>query len=189
MGSPRGRGGPLSELTDRMLVARALEQDPAATEEIVRRHTPVMRAYAYRVIGVLADAEDVVQDAFVIAWERLHTLKDPDALRAWLMRITGRAALTHRRKRPVEVALHLEGFETASTPAPDAVAIRNAQLAALGQALDRLPQEQRDVWLLREVGELSYTEIAEELERPISTIRGLLARARISITTQMEGWR
>jgi RNA polymerase sigma-70 factor (ECF subfamily) len=69
------------------------------------------------------------------------------------------------------------------------VAVRNAELRALSVALDKLPEDQRQCWLLREIAELSYTEIAEEMRLSPATVRGKLARARTNITAQMEGWR
>lgn len=176
-------------LSDAILVQRALDDDLAAFGELVRRHSSLMRAYAYRIVGSLADADDVIQSAFVVAWRRLDQLRDPSAVRAWLIRIAGREALSLVKKRPADRPL--EGWEDAPAISglPEQTAIRNAQLQALSDALDRLTEEQRRCWLLREVAELSYAEIAEQMEIPPSTVRGILARARASIAIQMEGWR
>ena len=87
--------------------------------------------------------------------------------------------------------LDLEGIEPAAdgTGRPETAAVRAAEMEALARALAALPDAQRQCWLLREVEGLSYVDIAEQLGLPISTIRGDLARARASITIQMEGWR
>jgi RNA polymerase sigma-70 factor (ECF subfamily) len=176
-------------IPDRILVERAIDQDAVAFGEIVRRHSPLMRAYVFRIVGSLPTADDVVQDAFLQAWRQLHTLRDGAAVRAWLMRIASREALLHVRRRPSDIPL--EGFETpvVAETQPEASAIRNAQLRALSDALNELPENQRRSWLLREVAELSYQEIAEEMDLPVSTVRGNLARARTSITIRMEEWR
>jgi RNA polymerase sigma-70 factor (ECF subfamily) len=60
---------------------------------------------------------------------------------------------------------------------------------ALKQALARLPEQQRECWVLREVGGLSYDEIAEQLSVPAPTVRGRIARARETLTRELEGWR
>lgn len=62
-------------------------------------------------------------------------------------------------------------------------------VAALGAALRELPEAQRECWVLREMGGYSYDEIAAELGVPVSTVRGLLARARGFLITRMEAWR
>lgn len=56
-------------------------------------------------------------------------------------------------------------------------------------ALDRLPETQRRAWTLRELGGLGYDEIAAELDLPVSTVRGALARARARLITELDGWR
>src|SRR5690349_2845568 len=179
--------GALAALSDRILVDRAVDQDADAFGELVRRHSPLMRAYVSRIVGSLSAADDVVQDAFLVAWRQLPTLRDGSAVRAWLMRIASREALLHVRRRPSDATLDdLDVAALALDTQPESRAIRNAQLQALSNALNDLPEAQRRCWLLREVAELSYGEIAEELDLPVSTVRGNLARARTSITIRME---
>lgn len=177
-------------VADRMLVERAAQGDADAFGELVRRHSSLMRAYVFRIVGSLADTDDVVQEAFVIAWKQLPTLRDPSAVKAWLMRIAGREALTFVSRRPAEAVLdeHVAALPTASA-LPEQTVVRGAQLRALSDALDKLKEDQRRCWLLREVAECSYDEIAEQMDIPPSTVRGLLARARASIAIEMEGWR
>ena len=176
-------------VADRMLVDRAVQGDADAFGELVRRHSSLMRAYVYRIVGSLADTDDVVQEAFVIAWKQLPTLRDPSAVKACLLRITGREALTFVSRRPAEAVLddHVAALPTSTQP--EQTVIRGAQLRALSDALDKLKEDQRRCWLLREVAECSYDEIAEQMDIPPSTVRGLLARARASIAIEMEGWR
>ncbi len=174
---------------DGILAARAASGDADAFDVLLHRHTALVRAFVYRIVGTLTETDDVVQEAFLTAWRQLSTLRDHNAVKAWLMKIASREAYAHLRKRPAHDTL--VGFDRASETGllPEAAAIRNAQLTALSRALDALPEAQRRCWLLREVGSLSYTEIAEEMNLPLSTVRGNLSRARASITIQMAGWR
>lgn len=181
--------GPLLAVADAILAERAIDGDTAAFEVLIRRYGPMMRAYVARVVGSYAEADDVSQEAFYTAWRRLSELRDPAAVKPWLMRIASRLAYTHLRRRPAEVELPDYELPTSESAQPENVVIRNAQLAALSVALDALPDDQRQCWLLREAAELSYDEIAQELGVPKATIRGKLARARASIYAQMEGWR
>lgn len=174
---------------DRILVERAIEGDAVAFGGLLRRHSSLVRAYVYRIVGSMADTDDVVQDAFVTAWKQLPSLRDPAAFRSWLMRIAGREALAVVTRRSKEDALDEAVLPPSSAVQPERAAIHNDRLAALSRALDRLKEDQRRCWLLREVAELSYAEIAEEMTMTESTVRGLLARARASIAIEMEGWR
>ncbi len=180
---------PLAEIADAIIAARAAEGDLAAFSTLVRRHSRRMRAYVARMLGSVTDVDDIVQSAFYIAWQQLPSLRDPIAVGAWLMRIASRQTLTHIRRQKDERTLPENTLAVRADLEPQNVAIQNARLRALSAALDRLVEDQRRCWLLREVAELSYEQIAEELEMSIPTVRGLLARARSNIHAQMEGWR
>lgn len=181
--------GDIREVGDAIIVARAIDQDPQAFREIVRRYGPLMRAYVARLLGSQSDADDVVQNALVVAWRKLDTLRDPAALRPWLMRVASHEATAVLRQRKPQLPIDLVPETAAPGAGPDRVAMRNAQFAALSQALDALPEAQRQCWLLREMAGLKYEEIGSELGISASTVRGQLARARASIMVSMEGWR
>lgn len=176
-------------VSDEILAERAADGDTVAFEAIIRRHGSLVRAYVARVVGSAADADDIAQDAFYTAWTKLPELRDPAAVKPWLMRIAGRLAYTHLRRRMPEEGMPLSELALPSDSQPENVAVRNAQLRALSSALDALPEDQRQCWLLREVAGLSYDEIAQDLDLPTATVRGKLARARAGIYAQMEGWR
>ncbi|MCU1444348.1 MAG: polymerase sigma factor [Cryobacterium sp.] len=179
----------LDDAADATLAARAVDGDVRAFEVIVRRHGPLMRAYATRILGSNSDADDVVQDTFITAWERLGELQDPAATKAWLMRITSRKAIDRIRARRTD-----QPFGEWDVPAPESESPHHQAEAAsqrerLTRALATLSEAQRECWTLREIGGHSYAEIAEELDVPPSTVRGLLARARQKLMQEMEEWR
>lgn len=181
-------GGPLDRADDRIVAGRAADGDVTAFAVLVRRYTPMMRAYTRRMLNANADVDDIVQEAFVTAWQRLPDLDDPGKVKSWLMRITSRKAID--RIRATRSQLDIDEIEQ---PAPEHAspprrAEARAGTAALSDALRELPTAQRECWLLREVSNYSYDEIAEELDLPISTVRGLLARARKHLLVRMEGW-
>jgi RNA polymerase sigma-70 factor (ECF subfamily) len=169
---------------DEILLGRAIDGDTGSFAVLVRRYTPMMRAYARRILSGSADVDDVVQDAFISAWQQLQNVKDPQHLKSWLMRITSRKALDRvRSARPQQ------DLDDVNPPAPvHHDPVRQAEAHA-GRALRQLPDAQRQTWVLREVGGYSYDEISDELGIPTSTVRGLLARARKDIITRMEQWR
>lgn len=178
-----------ASVPDRILAERAMQGDAASFGELIRRHSSLVRAYVYRIVGSLADTDDVVQDAFVAAWKQLPSLRDPAAVRSWIMRIAGREALAMVNRRSREEPLDEAKLPPTSHAQPERSAVEHDRLAALSRALNRLKDDQRRCWLLREVAELSYAEIAEETDMTESTVRGMLARARASIAIEMEGWR
>jgi len=179
----------LEDADDSIVAGRAADGDAAAFAVLVRRYTAMMRAYARRILPGTAEVDDVVQDAFITAWHRLPELEDPGKVKSWLMRITSRKAVDHlRASRPYSDIDRVEAPAPAQT-APARVVEARAGVAALGQALRELPDGQRECWVLREMGGYAYEEIADELDISLSTVRGLLARARKYIIVRMEQWR
>jgi RNA polymerase sigma-70 factor (ECF subfamily) len=176
----------LERADDGLLVARARDGDVRAFGTLLRRHERTLRRYIERLTRNPADTDDVLQETALIAWRRLDLLAEPDRVRAWMIRIATREALrvvTSRRPHD-ELTDDVALVEGADRPA-DQLDLR----AALRDALDALPQQQARCWILRELGGYSYSEIAERLELPESTVRGSLAAARKSILGRMGGHR
>lgn len=179
----------IEDAGDAILAERAADGDTDAFAVLVRRHGPFLRAYAARLLGAArADADDCVQEALIAAWHALPELQDPSRFRSWVVAITSRKATDRLRRRHPDDAIVDETL--ASThPDPESSAVTSWQLEAVRAALDALPEELRAVWVLREVGESSYEEIAEQLDLPLATVRGRLARARQSLLEAMKDWR
>lgn len=179
----------LESADDTIVAGRAADGDTAAFAVLVRRYTPMMRAYARRILSGSADVDDVVQEAFITAWKQLPKLDDGGKVKSWLMRITSRKAIDRvRATRPSADVEELD-LPAAELSAPVQQAEARAGVAALSDALLELPAPQRECWVLREIGGYTYEEIADELGVPLSTVRGLLARARKDIIVRMEQWR
>lgn len=178
-----------ADLDDRTIAGRAADGDVRAFETLVRRYGPLMRAYAARVLGSDADSDDVVQEAFVTAWTRLPDLEDGGAVRSWLMRIVSRASIDRVRARRLTEDIADHDLPAPAWQSPSRVVEARSQEGALTRALASLPELQRQCWVLREVGDYSYDDIAGEVGVPATTVRGLLARARRSLLSEMEEWR
>lgn len=176
-------------LADRILVGRAVDGDAVAFETLVRRHGRLMRVYARRILGSSTDVDDVVQEAFVRAWQHLPQLADPDMVKSWLMRIVANTSLdVLRRRRDLDDITDHEP-RAPEDQTPSAVAETKSLEEALNASLSNLPAEQRRCWVLREIGGYSYLEIGQNLDLPSSTVRGLIARARKNLIREMEAWR
>lgn len=179
-------GTALEGADDAFLVARTRDGDLRAFTVLLQRYNQTLRRYVERLTRNAADTDDVLQETAVSAWRHLDSLKEPAKVRAWLIQIATRQALhTVTARTP-----HDELTEDLVT---DGEVDRNADRLhvrrSLQSALDALPQQQAQCWILRELGGYSYTEIAERLTIPESTVRGSLAQARKSILAAMEGQR
>lgn len=179
----------LTEAPDHVLAGRAVDGDVRSFEVLVRRHGPLMRAYATRVLGATSESDDVVQEAFITAWDQLPTLKDLGAVKSWLMRITSHKAIDRIRARRDHAPLEDWDAEAPDSDTPHHRAEAESQWDMISDVLGRLSETQRQCWLLREMGGYSYDDIAEELKIPPSTVRGHLARARRKLVEEMEEWR
>ena len=186
---PETTAAQLAAVPDALLAARAGDGDTGAFEALARRHGPLMRAYARRLTESFTDADDVVQESLVLIWSGIGELREPAAVKTWMMRITAHCAVDLLRRRRNHSNIEALAEEAGQGPTPEAAAVAEAGIAALAAALARLPEEQRRCWTLRQMGGLSYQEIAETLDISTESVRGRLARARITLTKEMEDWR
>ncbi|MET4002107.1 MULTISPECIES: RNA polymerase sigma factor [Arthrobacter] len=179
----------LADASDALLAERAGDGDVASFDMLARRYGPLMRAYARRLVRSYDEADDVVQDALFTAWRDIAALQDGSAVKSWLMRIVSRRAVDTGRRRKTHSNLEDQSETADREPTPEQLAVAGSARRALEKALTRLPEEQRRCWVLKEYGGLSYTEIAEELGISITSVRGRLARSRITLVQEMEEWR
>ncbi len=169
------------------LVAAGSDDAFAALDARYRRR--LVRFAQGFVPGGTADAEDVVQDAMVRAVRALRNGSRPDAVGAWLHRITRNCALdltaSWRRHPVVELADH------AHPPAEDAQAAVERSLGVRGLVADvsRLPVTQRSALVLRELEGRSYADIADELDTTVPAVKSLLVRARQGLKRARDGRR
>lgn len=164
--------------------------DPATFAPMVRRHTRLVHAAAMSVLRSPADADDVVQETFLAAWTHLDTIDDPTAICGWLVTTARRRAYDRVRRAARRPLDELDD----SVPAPDDTAPthvceRSSLVEAVGAVLASMPALQRRCWELRHLDGLAYGEVAAVLGRPVSTVRGMLARARRTLEQELAGWR
>lgn len=181
--------GPIADVDDALLVARAADGDTPAFEVLVRRYARLMRVYARSILGSNDAVDDVVQDAFVIAWQQLETVTDPQKIKSWLMRIVSRRALDRMRAARPSERLDDHEHPAPAGEAPSVLVENRLLAAATVDALGSLPPQQQRCWVLKIVGGHSYREIADDLQLPASTVRGLIARSRATMAREMMAWR
>jgi RNA polymerase sigma-70 factor, ECF subfamily len=173
---------------DARLVGRARDGDRAAFEELVRRHLPGAYSVALVELADSRDAEDAVQDAFVLALEKLDECRDPSAFGAWLRQIVRNRARSVGRRERVRAAERLDAVRSAvSRQDPSRDLDRRDLRARLEAALRTLPEVQRRVVLLHDLEGYRHREIAEQLELPEGTVRSHLFHARRTLRERLGG--
>jgi RNA polymerase sigma-70 factor (ECF subfamily) len=149
---------------DAELVARCLRGDADAFDVLVRRYYRAAFAVALGVLGNRHDAEDVVQDSFVKAVERLEDCREPSRFVQWMMMIVRNRALSHRTYRKIRETSELlpEIAEADDSPFVDTA---RAELAGtLQSALATLSEVQRQIVLMHDMDGWTHKDIADSLE-------------------------
>lgn len=171
-------------MQDAHAVERVLEGDSSAFEYLILKYQSQLLATAQNIVKVRENAEDLVQESFMKAYEKLETLKDPNQFYPWLKRITVNLALNYfdRSKRIVDVETEDgTGSYFDNVPVmegPEDLALKEEMRRYVRTFVDSLPDRLRVVVILREVEDLSYEEISDMLKIPLGTVRSRLFNAR-----------
>ena len=174
---------------DRRLIAECLGGRRDAFGELVSRYQARLYNAAVRLVDGPEDAADVVQDAFLNAYQSLHTFKGDAEFFTWLYRIAFNTAISLKRKRRAVVSLDAAGGRDGSLDPddpseyvrPGAALERTENEAQLQAAMGRLSPEHREVLVLKDIEGLKYEVIADMLGVPIGTVRSRLHRARLEL--------
>lgn len=157
----------------------------------MRRHLAAAHAVALAVLGNSEDAEDVCQDGFVTALERLESCRPEEKFRPWLLTIVRNRALDLRRRRRVRAAEPLDEVGGATPASPRADPLRAAERSNardhLAAALAMLTDVRRDVLLLHDLEGWTHPEIAEHLGLAVGTVRAHLFWARRHLRDRLSG--
>ncbi len=190
----------MQELEDAELVRRAKAGELEAFETLTNRHEARIYSAARRIVQHEQDAEDVTQQAFISALEHLNNFREEASFATWLQRIATHAALKVLRKRRGLPVVSLEAQtepqeDLAGVPHPEFIADWRqspAHLAELrdtrrllDEALEKLPEKHRLVFLLRDVQGFSVKETAEELGLTEANVKVRLLRARLQLREEL----
>jgi RNA polymerase sigma-70 factor (ECF subfamily) len=178
---------------DRSLIADSLDGDSAAFGELVRRYQDRLYNTVYRLVDNAEDALDVVQDAFLNAYQSLDSFKGDALFFTWLYRIAVNTAISHKRKRRVLVRIAdrngdplIEPHDPSNLARPDHAMEQAEEEQKVHRALARLSLEHRAVLVMKELEGQKYEEMADALGVPIGTIRSRLHRARLELRELLE---
>lgn len=189
MGNPADREK-VEQEKERELVARAQKGDRAAFAALVRAHQDEVYTLARRLVGDPHLASDIAQESLIRAWRALPRFRGDARLSTWLYRITVNTSWTHRARArrhqgmPIEEHYDLAAPEDADHPvvAGEMLELRGR----LREALDRLPDGQRQVVVLKDIHGWSHAEIAEATGISITAAKVRLHRARARLAKDLE---
>jgi RNA polymerase sigma-70 factor (ECF subfamily) len=134
---------------------------PPALAELFRRYARYVATVGFKLLGRDDELDDLVQDVFIEAHRGLHQLRDLDAAKGWLARITVRRAVRRLRRQKLRAFFSLDALAEPPPVADGASPEERAHIALTYRRLDALPVPQRIVWLLRHVEGETLDEIAE----------------------------
>lgn len=165
-------------LDDEQLFTTFLDGDESCFAELVERHTGSLFGFLYRYTGNQQLAEDVFQDSFIRIYCKREFFQRGRSFKPWLYRIAINIARDrfreNRRRADLQEKL---AVPEKTTPSPATAATSRETGDLIQAALDRLPQMQRQVFVLRQYEHLSYRDISNVLERPLNTVKSDMRRA------------
>lgn len=185
---------------DQILVARFKGGDQAAFDEMVSLYWDRIFSRAYKLLNNREDAEEVTQDTFIRAQKGLANFRGDAAFSTWLYQIATNLSRNKywywwRRKRSASMSLDQSlGDETDSTlvdvlPAegetPGEATLTQEFVDEVANGMKRISQKHREILVLRNVQNLSYEEIAEDLNISVGTVKSRIARARESLRAEL----
>jgi len=179
---------------DHRLIAASRKGDTAAFGELVRRYQDRLFNTVYRLLDNADDAQDVVQDAFLNAYQSLDGFKGDSQFFTWLYRIAVNTAISHKRRQRLTLSIdggrngegRVEPLDTSEASRPGYALEQGEEERRVQRALNRLSAEHRAVLVMKDMEGQKYEAMAEVLGVPIGTIRSRLHRARSELRELLE---
>ena len=180
--------------TDEIIVERALTGDAEAFGELVRRWERRIFALTYGMLGREEDARDATQETFIAAFRNLRGFRGEAKVSSWLHRIAVNQCISRQRRSKVrsESALddeHAADAVSLAAPlshSPAHIAEGRQETAAVRRAINTLPVELRQVVVMKEFEELTFREIADALDLPLSTVKSRLYTAMKQLQMRLQ---
>jgi RNA polymerase sigma-70 factor (ECF subfamily) len=181
-------------ISDEELINRFQNGDLSAFDLIVRRYKDQLLNFAYRFLGNLEEAEDVVQETFLRLYRNKKAYRQIAKFSTWLYTITSNLAKTELRKRKRRKLISISdmGYEEKEYEIEDQRADTEREVNSsmqeklIQQAIEELSPRFREVIILRDVQELSYEEVGEILKIPLGTVKSRVNRARLKLQIKLQ---
>jgi RNA polymerase sigma-70 factor (ECF subfamily) len=178
--------------SDEQLVEACQAGEASAFDVLVARWEDRIRGAAYRILGSEDEARDVAQEAFLKAYRALSGFKREARFSSWLYQIATNLCRDRLRRRRARPQVSLEALEETgpviveTRPGADERLLERDLAEAVRRAIHALPEEQREVVILKEYQELTFLEIAQALDVPVSTVKTRLYRGLVQLRLRLE---
>jgi RNA polymerase sigma-70 factor (ECF subfamily) len=175
--------------SDRALLDRTRRGEVDAYGELVRRFQSSVFNVCYRLLGDQREAEDLAQETFIRAYQRLNTFDLERPFGPWIRRVAANLCYNHlQRQAPPQMLLDEEWDLAAANPLqyPEAVHDAAWEAKVIREAIAQLPRPYRAVIELRHFQDLSYAEISKALDIPLSQVKSHLFRARKTLASALN---
>ena len=180
--------------SDEQIVQQALNGDAEAFGEIVRRWERRIFALTFGMLGREEDARDATQETFIAAFRNLRGFRGEAKVSSWLHRIAVNQCITRQRRAKVrsesaledEAEKHAASFAAPARETPAHLAEERERTQAVRRAVNSLPAELRQVVVMKEFEELTFQEMSEALELPLSTVKSRLYTALKQLRMRLE---
>jgi RNA polymerase sigma-70 factor (ECF subfamily) len=178
--------------SDEELVEACQSGEASAFDILVARWEDRIRGAAYRFLGSDEEARDVAQEAFLKAYQAIGTFKKEARFSSWLYQIATNLCRDRLRRRKTRATVSLEALEESgpvmveTRPGAHERLLEWDLARAVRRAIDELPEEQREVVILKEYQDLTFLEIAQALDVPVSTVKTRLYRGLGQLRLRLE---
>ena len=184
----------LTDLTDEKLVELAVSKDPEAFGEIVKRWERKIFALCFGMLGREDDARDAAQETFIAAYRNLSNFRGEAKVSSWLHRIAVNQCLTTKRRAKTRSEEFLDDesgeedrvFVTPAHRSPANATEATERFTIVRQAVNSLPVDLRQVIVMKEFEDMTFQEISETLELPLSTVKSRLYTALRQLRMKLE---
>jgi RNA polymerase sigma-70 factor (ECF subfamily) len=184
----------LTDLTDEKLVERAVSSDPEAFGEIVKRWERKVFALCFGMLGREDEARDAAQETFISAYRNIGNFRGEAKVSSWLHRIAVNQCLTVKRRAKTRSEEFLDDengeeervFIAPIQGSPARVTEQTERLAMVRQAVGSLPVDLRQVVVMKEFEDMTFQEISDTLELPLSTVKSRLYTALRQLKMKLE---
>ena len=178
----------MSLISEKEIIEKVLGGDVNAFEELVLRYEKTVYNLALRMVSDRDDAFDMTQEAFIKAYNSLPSFRGDSKFSVWLYRITTNICLdvlrSKNRRPQVSLTAHDDEDEDVQLDIPDPAAdpegqlIKKLGMQSISEGLKLLPDKQRQILVMRELGGMSYAEIGAALSLEEGTVKSRIFRAR-----------
>ncbi len=184
----------ISELTDEQIVKLAVDENPDAFGEIVNRWERKIFALCYGMLKREDEAKDATQETFIAAYKNLEGFRGDAKVSSWLHRIAVNKCLSRMRRDKSRSESFLDDdnpaadqvFTADANLSPSKLTEKNERTTAVRQAVQALPADLRQVVVMKEFEEMTFQEISDAMEMPLSTVKSRLYTALKQLRAKLK---